>query len=246
MFETGTLLLVAGIILVASMVKGLTGFGFALTSLPMLSLFLAPKTAVPLITVCSVFLDGYTLYEAREHVQYKKIIPLVVSGIAGMVLGTYFLVSLDSQIIKLVIGVITVLFTVASFMGVKREISNTRLASIPVGLMSGILGGSMSISGPPIVLFFNNQNVEKMVFRANLIAYFFCLYFATVPAYILNDLITVELVKSSAVLVPVMFMGATIGIRLSKKLDENVFKRIALLLILITGVMAILTAVGII
>jgi uncharacterized membrane protein YfcA len=85
-----------------------------------------------------------------------------------------------------------------------------------------------------------------MVFRANLIAYFFCLYFATVPAYILNDLITVELVKSSAVLVPVMFMGATIGIWLSKKLDETVFKRIALLLILITGVMAILTAVGII
>ena len=246
MFETGTLLIVAGIILIASMVKGLTGFGFALTSLPLLSLFLAPKTAVPLITMCSVFLDGYTLYEAREHVQYREIVTLVVSGITGMILGTYFLVSLDSQIIRLVIGVVTVLFTVASLMGVKREISNTRLASIPVGLASGILGGSMSISGPPIVLFFNNQNVEKKVFRANLIAYFFCLYFATVPAYFIGNLITLELLQSSAVMVPVMFIGATMGIMLSRKLDETVFKRITLLLILVTGVMAILTSVGII
>jgi uncharacterized membrane protein YfcA len=246
MFETGTLLIVAGVILVASTVKGLTGFGFALTSLPLLSIFIAPKTAVPLITICSVFLDGYTLYDARVHVQYKEIITLVVSGITGMIIGTYFLVSLDSQIIRLVIGVVTVLFTIASFMGVKREIQNTRLASIPVGLLSGILGGSMSISGPPIVLFFNNQNVEKKVFRANLIAYFFCLYVATVPAYFYGNLITVELLQSSAVMVPVMFIGATMGIRLSKKLNETVFKRITLLLILITGVMAILTAVGII
>lgn len=246
MFETGTLVIMAAIILFASMVKGLTGFGFALTSLPLLSMFIAPKAAVPIITICSVFLDGYTLYDARKHVQYKAITYLVASGIAGMILGTYFLVSLDSQILRLVIGVVTVLFTIASMMGVKREISNTKLASIPVGLLSGVMGGTISISGPPIVLFFNNQNVEKKTFRANLIAYFFCLYFATVPAYFVGNLITVELLQSSAVMVPVMFLGATIGIRLSKRLDETVFKRITLALILVTGVMAILTAVGVI
>ncbi len=47
-------------------------------------------------------------------------------------------------------------------------------------------------------------------------------------------------------MIPVMFLGATLGIRLSKKLDETVFKKIALSLILVTGIMAILTAIGII
>lgn len=246
MLDLGTLVLVSGVILLASTVKGLTGFGFALTSLPLLSLFMEPKVAIPIITICSVFLDGYTFIEAREHVQYREISLLVVSGIVGMFLGTYFLVKLDSEVIRLVIGVVTVLFTVASFRGVRYEISNTRLASIPVGLLSGILGGSMSVSGPPIVLFFNNQNVEKKVFRANLITYFFCLYLATVPAYFYGELITMDLVKSSAIMVPVMFLGATLGIKLSKKLDEKLFKKIALTLILVTGVMAILTAIGVI
>ena len=239
------LLVAACIIFLASTVKGLTGFGFALTSLPLLSIFLDPQTAVPLITICSVFLDGYTLYEARREVQYREIIPLVASGITGMLFGAYVLVSLDSQIIRLVIGVVTVLFTLASFMGLKREITNTKLASIPVGLLSGLLGGSMSISGPPIVLFFNNQNVEKRTFRANLIAYFFCLYLATVPAYFYGNLITLDIVRSSGYLVPVMFIGASIGIRLSKRVDETLFKRVALSLILVTGLMAILTAIGV-
>ena len=245
MFEAGTLILVALIILLASSIKGLTGFGFALTSLPLLSIFLEPKTAVPLITMCSVFLDGYTLYEARKQVRYREIIPLVLSGITGMILGTYFLVSLDSQIIKLCIGVVTVLFAAASMMGMRHEIPNVKLASVPVGLVSGILGGSMSISGPPIVLFFNNQNIEKTVFRANLIAYFFSLYVATVPAYLFGNLITTSLVSSSAIMVPIMFIGATLGIKLSKKVDETVFKKIALMLVLVTGLMAILTALGI-
>ena len=171
---------------------------------------------------------------------------MIVSGIIGMMIGTYFLVSLDTQIIELVIGVVTVLFTIASYMGLRWEITNTRLASIPVGFLSGLLGGAISISGPPIVLFFNNQQVEKKTFRANLIAYFFCLYLATVPAYFLGNLITVDLVFSSVLLVPVIFIGATVGIRLSRKVDETLFKRIALLLILVTGLMAILTAVGVI
>ena len=245
MIEASTLIIVALIILVASSIKGLTGFGFALTSMPLLTIFLEPKTAVPLVTVCSIFLDGYTLYEARKQVQAKGLIPLVLSGIIGMIIGTYVLVSLDSEAIRLGIGAVTVLFTLASMMGIRKEMPNLKLASIPVGLVSGVLGGSMSISGPPIVLFFNNQNIEKTTFRANLIAYFFSLYLATIPAYLFENLITTDLLGSSAIMVPIMFLGATLGIRLSRKVDELVFKKTALLLVLVTGIMAILSALRI-
>lgn len=244
MFELNVLLMIACILFLASTVMGLTGFGFALSSLPLLTLFLTPQEAVPLITICSTFMNSYTLYDAYRDVRYREIIPLVVSGIIGMVCGSYFLVSLDSQIIRLVIGLVTVVFTITSLKGFRVEVNNTKLASVPVGFLSGLLGGSMSISGPPIVLFFNNQNVEKHRFRVNLIAYFFSLYLAAVPAYFLSGLITMDMVQSSVVLVPVMFIGATLGIRMSKKIDEELFKRLALALILVTGLMAILTALG--
>ena len=244
MLEAKVLLVVALIVLVTSTVKGLTGFGFALTSLPLFSLFIPPKVAVP-ITVCSIYLDGYTLYEARKSVQYREILMLVISGIIGMILGTYFLVSLDSQTLRLTIGIVTALFAALSMMGVGWEITNTKLASIPVGFISGVLGGSMSISGPPIVLFFNNQRVEKTIFRANMIAYFFSLYIATVPGYVLGNLITIDLLTSSAVLAPIIVLGATLGIRLSRRVNEDFFRRITLLLVLTTGILAILSALNI-
>jgi uncharacterized membrane protein YfcA len=245
MLDTNILLIASFIILIASVVKGLTGFGFALTSLPLLTLFLTPKTAVPLIVVCSVFLDGYTFYETRRFVQYKEIFPLVVSGILGMILGTYFLVSLNSDIIRVAIGIVTILFAVASIMGIKREISNIKMVSIPIGLVSGVLGGLMSISGPPIVLFFINQNIEKRMFRANLLAYFFSLYLTTVPAYFFGNLLTLEMLGSAIIMVPIMFLGATVGIRASKRVDENFFKKITLLMVLFTGIMIILNALEI-
>ncbi len=245
MLATTQLFAALFIILLASMVKGLTGFGFALTSLPLLTIFMSPKVAVPMITICSVFLDGYTFYRARKVVQYRVISPLIVSGVIGMIFGTYFLISLETGILKLGIGAVTLLFACASLLGLKREIENVKLASIPIGLLSGLLGGAISISGPPVALFFSNQGVEKNVFRANLIAYFFCLYLATVPVYILGGLITRELLVSSVVMVPPMFIGANIGMNLLKKVSEQVFRNITMFLVMITGLLAILSSLEI-
>ncbi len=246
MLPTTQLIAAFGIILLASTVKGLTGFGFALTSLPLLTIFISPKVAVPIITICSVFLDGYTFYKARKVVQYRVISPLVVSGVIGMMFGTYFLVSLNSGVLKLGIGAVTLLFAGASLFGFKREIGNVKLASIPIGFLSGFLGGAISISGPPVALFFSNQGVEKTVFRANLIAYFFCLYLATVPAYFLSGLITRELLVTSLILVPSIFIGANIGIGLLTKVNDQVFRKITMYLVMITGLMAVLSGLGLI
>lgn len=162
-----------------------------------------------------------------------------------MIFGTYFLVSLESGFLKLGIGVVTLLFACASLLGLKREIGNLKNASIPIGFLSGLLGGAISISGPPVVLFFSNQGVEKKVFRANLIAYFFCLYLATVPAYVLGGLVTFELLTVSMFMVAPMFIGANIGMHVLKRVDERVFRDITLFLVMITGFMAILSSLNI-
>jgi len=141
MFE-GLLIQVFMIVLFASVVMGLTGFGFALAALPLLTLFLPPKTAVPLITVCSVFLNGYTLYKVWRSVQVRRILPLIVMGVLGMICGTYFLVSVEIATLKLCIGLVTVLFAAASLMGFRREIKNEKRACVPVGFLSGLLGGA--------------------------------------------------------------------------------------------------------
>jgi uncharacterized membrane protein YfcA len=242
----GILIQVLIIVLFASVVMGLTGFGFALIALPLLILFLPFKVAVPLITVCSVFLNAYMLHTVRRSVQIRRILPLTVMGILGMITGTYFLVSVEITTLKLLIGLVVILFAAAFLSGFGWKIKNERLAFVPVGFLSGLLGGAMSISGPPIVLFFSNQGMEKKTFRANLIVYFLGLYLATTLNYFISGLVSTELLQYAVYMVPVLIIGTMLGIRLYKVVDEALFRKITLILVLIKGFMTILSGSGII
>ena len=232
------------VVLFASVVMGLTGFGFALIALPLLIIFLPLKTAVPLITLCSVILNGYMLYNVRRSVQVRRILPLTVMGVLGMITGTYFLVSAEITTLKLFIGLMVALFAVIYLTGFTWKIKNERLAFVPVGFLSGLLGGAMSISGPPIVLLFSNQGMEKKTFRANLIAYFLGLYLATTLNYLISGLVSTELLQHAVYMIPVLIIGTMLGTRLYEVVDEGLFRKTTLILVLITGFMTILSSLS--
>ena len=246
MFDPPTLILIGSLIFIASMVNGLCGFGFALVSVPFMMLFLSPKTVIPLITLSSLALDAAILFEARRHVEWRKVGSLMVPGIAGMLIGVWLLNYLGIGSLKLYIGAIITLFALASLMGLRRDFENERAATVVAGFLAGLLGGSSSIPGPPIVLFFQNQKMAKETFRANLIAFLLSLYVVTIPMYVMNGLVTWELTRASLIFVVPVLLGAGVGIRLSYRIDEASFKKIVLVLVTLGGFMSILTGLGII
>jgi hypothetical protein len=246
LFDPMTLIVIGSIIFVASMVTGLCGFGFALVAVPFLMLFLPPRTVIPLITITSLALNAAIIVEARRHVEWRKVASLMASGIVGMFIGAWLLVNLDVGSLRLYIGVIITLFALASLLGLRRDFDNERTAYVVAGFLAGLLGGATSIPGPPLVLFFQNQRVAKEAFRANLIAFFLSLYLVTIPMYALNGLVTWELAKASIIFVPPILIGAGAGVRLSHRIDEASFKKIVLVLVIITGFISILTALKII
>jgi hypothetical protein len=237
------LLLVECIVFLAALVSGLTGFGFALVLAPNLMLLLSPKTAVPVVTVLSVVLNSILFYEARRWANPREIRPLIVSGLLGMLCGTLLLVYLNVPLLKLLTGAVIIASAVALLLDIKISL-NSRLLQVPVGLLSGFLGGSTSMSGPPVVLFFQNRGLEKRVFRANLIVYFILLYPLTLPTYYLGGLLTGEVFTTALLAAPAMIAGALLGARLLHRVNEGLFRRITLLLVLASGVLAIVTGLG--
>ena len=134
LFDPTTLILIGSIIFVASMVNGLSGFGFASVAVPFMMIFLSPKTVIPLIT--SLTLDAMILFEAKRHVEWKKVASLMVPGIGGMLVGVWLLTYLGIGSLKLCIGVIITLFALASLLGLRRDLEREgchRLRRIPGG-----------------------------------------------------------------------------------------------------------------
>ncbi len=229
------------IIFAAGMIQGITSFGFSLLAVPLLSIFLPFKIVVPMLIIYSLFLNSIILYNVRKYINLKRIYILIIAGIVGTFFGTYALESLDDSILKIIVGSIVTLSAIAFIKGYRMPVKNEKLSYLPVGLLSGLLNGSASLSGPPIILFLKNQETEKQIFRASLTSYFWALNISTIPIQIARGLIDKTVITYTIYLLPGLVLGVLIGIKLGNKVDESLFKKLTLGLILFMGLLSIIS-----
>ncbi|SHJ76377.1 sulfite exporter TauE/SafE family protein [Paramaledivibacter caminithermalis] len=237
------ILIMIGFIVIfsAGLVQGATSFGFSLLSVPLLSIFLPLKIIVPMLVIYSFIMNSIILYQIREYVKLKRISLLIISAVIATPIGANLLINLDESILKIIVGVIVTISSILFHFGYKIKVDNEKLAYVPVGIVSGLLNGSVSISGPPVILFLTNQGTEKQVFRATLTAYFWILNIMTIAIFIYKKLITIEVLKFTSYLLPALIVGVLIGVKLGNKVEEETFKKLTTVLIVIMGILSIIS-----
>jgi len=208
-------------------------------------LFLPAKTVVPMIMIYSALINATILFEARKWVDLKRIWILIIAGIIGVPIGTYLLIVLNDNTLRMFIGSIIILFAVALLTSFRKKIKNEKLAFAPIGFVGGLLGGSTSMSGPPVIIFFTNQGLKKQVFRANLVAYFMAMSLVAISSFIVGGLITTEVIKYTILFLPAMIFGVAIGIKLVHSVEEKLFQNIILIVVIIAGVLSVISGLGI-
>ncbi|MCK4637393.1 MAG: sulfite exporter TauE/SafE family protein [Methanomicrobia archaeon] len=233
------------VIFLGSLTQGLIGFGVILFSAPIMILFLPAKIVVPMIMIYSALINATILFEARKWVDLKRIWLLIIAGMIGVPIGTYLLIVLDDNILRMFIGSIIILFAAALLTGFKKKIKNEKLAFPPIGFIGGLLGGSTSMSGPPVILFFTNQGLKKQVFRANLVAYFMAMSLVAISSFIVGGLIITEVIRYTILFLPAMIFGVVIGIKLVHRVEEKLFQNIVLIVVIVAGVLSVISGLGI-
>jgi uncharacterized membrane protein YfcA len=202
------LLIVGGFaVLLAGFLRGLTGFGFALVAAPIISTLVEPQTVVPMILIHGVVTSIPLLIHARHEMQPLRIWPLMVGAIIGAPFGSYLLIALDADTLRLLIGLVASGFAILLFVGFSHPVQRERLAFLPIGFLSGLLNGSSSLAGPPVILFFANQRIPPMVFRANILLLFFSTNIATIFAFIVGGVFTSDSFILALAFGPPLVMG---------------------------------------
>ncbi|HDI52584.1 MAG TPA: sulfite exporter TauE/SafE family protein [Candidatus Bathyarchaeota archaeon] len=229
------------VVFAAGVVQGLTGFGFALVSAPLLSALMEPRLAMPIVVAHGSLITLLLLPDVWRWIDVRMVIPLAASGLIGIPIGAYLLRVVEGNTLRVLVGLLVILFSLLLLLGVEGLGGSRGWMVIPVGLLSGILGGSTTMSGPPVILFLTHRGVEKRVFRASLIAYFTILGVVAIPTYILNGLINIQTVRWITFLMPSMALGAVVGARLSRRVAEEPFRRFTLLLVMASGLLSLLT-----
>lgn len=229
-------------VVLAGFFQGLTSFGFALIAMPVLAKIIPIQEAVPIVVALSLITNVLILKDGFRFVDLRKIWPLILASFVAAPLGTYSLLLLNADILKLLTGILVVLFAAVLLAGLRFPIRRERFAFAVTGALSGFLNGSISLSGPPVALFLSNQGVDRHVFRANITAYALLLNVVTLISFAATGLMSKDVIKLSAWLLPGMLIGLFIGIKLIRNLDEALFRKIALCLISVSGIWTLASA----
>jgi uncharacterized protein len=188
------MLLAAAATLAGAAVQSATGFGFALLASPALFAVLDPYEAVSALLALGLALNLLVLADrGGGRVRWRPLAPLLLAAIPGLGLGVLVLELLPKAALQLGVGlgvVAAALVQLRTSRGLAadvpwparppaREPGRPRAAGAGLaGLASGALTTSISISGPPIVLWLERRGTPPGEFRASLAASFLALNLA--------------------------------------------------------------------
>jgi len=149
------------IIFFAYVILGLAGFGSGLISVPLMLLFLDIKLVVPTILILDIISPILVLIKYKKFIKKTHLIPLVIGAFFGVMLGTYFLVTHESMLLKKIFGITVILFALNMlFPKMKLKIVNKWFGVI-AGFISGVLGSLFKTGGPPAVIYLSYKIKKK-------------------------------------------------------------------------------------
>jgi len=153
-----TIIFLSMIIALAGFTQGLTGFGSALVSVPLLSLIVGAQTAVPIAGIFGWLVTLPIAWKMRRSIQHQTGLILFIGSIPASFIGAKLLASLPPQYILLTMGAVLIISSLHSLRSTKPLFKKT---SIPItlgaGFTSGVLGASVGESGPPVIAYTSMQ-----------------------------------------------------------------------------------------
>jgi uncharacterized membrane protein YfcA len=219
---------VALCVLLGAIIKGYSGFGASIFWVVSVSLMLPPIQVVPMALMFEVISSFYLLPSIWKDVRWKSISHLMIGTCIGTPLGIYALASLTATSIRMALAVIVLMTAMLLLRGFTLDKVPGKRATVGVGALAGILNGSMSIGGPPVVLFYFSSPIGIAVSRASIIAYFFGLDVVGTAMLSSQGLIDASLFWRAVLLIPLLLLGALIGNWGYKKSNPDRFKKTVL------------------
>ena len=175
----------------------------------------------------------------------RLIVLLIPASIVGVTFGTLFLTNAPVRLIRIVIGVIILLF---AFYRLFEKSIFKKLTYTPRnwhGLLAGTVGGFTSsvahTGGPPIAIYLLLQNLQPRVFAATLAFFFFILNYIKVPFYYFADVFNFDLLRQFLWLLPAVPLGVLVGKWLVVRVSKELFDYIILALLVVTALLLIFT-----
>jgi uncharacterized protein len=205
-----------------------------------LSLFLGdltPLQTASLIIAFGLIVQGVAVWKLRHALAWTRLWPFLLGAALGVPLGVWVLALADPAQVRRAVAVFLVLY---GLYGLARPalpaVKAGAAADAGVGFLNGVLGGMTGLAGILVTIWCGlrgwKKDEQRAVFQPVGVA-----IFAMSAAWLgAKGAISLDIIKLFALGLPVLLAGTWLGLKLYGRLDEQGFRRVVLVLLLVSGV----------
>ena len=227
----------------AGLVTGMTGFGLALISTPLLLFVYEPQTVIVLTTIFSICITATVVWDSWHDAHRRLAFALILPAFVGVVAGTEILRALDPVYIRLAVGVVVIFSALLLLRDIRLPGAGSRWGIAVAGSTSGALSTSTGLAGPPIVLLLTARHLPKHEFRGTSALYFLGMSIAGIAVLAFRHVVQPDHIPLAIILIPAALVGKVAGTAILGRLSEGVFRSVSLALVIFTGALGVATAV---
>jgi len=233
---------IASAMAIAAFVQSISGFGLALLSVPLMSLFTDVRLSVVVVNLIGLVTTSAQAWKEREHADAPLAVRVTVAVIIGMPLGLVAFLFMSETYLKVGLGIVVLFVTLLLMRGFTLR-STTRTADWLLGGASGALSTSVGTNGPPLVFLFQARQMPQEIFRATISRVFILSNIVTVIIFASAGKITVDSIVAAAVSLPVLVIAISAGFWTRRFVNQQRFRILVLTLLVISGLSTIVSAI---
>jgi uncharacterized protein len=231
-------LVVAG----AFVVFGISAFGAALITVPVLSHFYPLDFVLPvcvLLDVSAAIAIGTRFSRNADRQELKWMAPLCL---IGAVLGVTLLVNLPRQATLAAFGGFLIFYGVYTLRRDERVRMISRVWAPLAGFSGGLMGTLFGVGAPPYAMYLSHRYADKAALRATLSSMVLISTAIRALVFTIGGLMLKDCLLMFAILLPFALAGLWFGNRLQGRISREQLGRFISVLVLLIGTSVLLRA----
>ena len=222
---------------VGGIVSGLAGFAFGLVVSGLWLQILTPLETTTLIVSYALLLQAYGIWRLRHSFNWRHVIPMLIGSAVGSPIGVWLLHLIHPLYLRLGVGILLVAYSLYGLLlrPALRPLPTHVPGELVLGLFNGLLGGMTGLSGILVTIWCSMRGWSKDEQRAVYQPVLFASAIMTGIALVAGGAITVTVMQFFAIGLPVLGAGFLLGFALYHRVDDAMFRRIVLILLLLSG-----------
>lgn len=227
------LAVIAAAFALGGVLKGATGFGAPVIAIPLMALYFDMGFAVTVFAIPNLVPNLWQSWRYRhDRLPVRNWLPICAGAVAGMIPGTFLLVSADQKLLSAMLGGLILTYVCFRLLRPtwRLGLGAARWLGFPVGFGGGVLQGSTGLSAPLSLTFLNALGLGRRTFICTISMYFVSLGLLQIPLLIWwGEMTWPRLGLGFAALLPLL-AAMPVGTWVAKFLSERAFDRLILVI----------------